>query len=75
MSITGMYIISCMPFDRFPRRMLSSWLPSPRCRGAANMTYGRTMTKVKAQLLTLTPQIQIGPSLRAADDREKWRMQ
>ena len=37
--------VSRMPFDRIPRRMLSSWLPSPRCRGAAKMTYGRTMKK------------------------------
>ena len=40
--------VSRIPFNRLPRRMLSSWLPSPRCRGAAKMTYGRTMKKAKA---------------------------
>jgi len=40
--------VSRMPFDRLPRRMLSSWLPAPRCTGATKMTYGRTMKKAMA---------------------------
>ena len=34
-----------MPFERLPRRMLSSWVPEPRPRGAPKMTYGRTIYK------------------------------
>jgi len=40
--------VSRMPFDRLPRRMLSSWLPAPRCTGATKITYGRTMKKAMA---------------------------
>ena len=40
--------VSRMPFDRLPRRMLSSWFPAPRCTGATKMTYGRTMKKTMA---------------------------
>ena len=47
--------VSRMPFDRLPRRMLSSWLPSPRCRGAAKMTYGGTMKKATA-MFDINPQ-------------------
>ena len=38
--------VSCMPFDRLPRRILSSWLPFSRCRDAAKMTDGRTIGAV-----------------------------
>ena len=31
--------VSRTHFDRLLRRMFSSWLPFPRCRGAAKMTY------------------------------------
>ena len=53
--------VSRMPFDRLPRRMLSSWLPDPRCRGAAKMTYGRRMKKAMAIFDPLT--LKIGTSL------------
>ena len=32
-----------MDFQRLPRRMLSSWVPCPRPRGAPPMTYGRSI--------------------------------
>ena len=32
-----------MEYDRLPRRMLSSWVPCPRPRGAPPMTYGRSV--------------------------------
>ena len=34
-----------MPFDRLPRKMLSSWCTSKRPKGAPQMTYGRTINK------------------------------
>ena len=37
--------VSRMPFDRLPRRLLSSWLPHKRPRGAPEMTFGKTMIK------------------------------
>ena len=37
--------VSRMDFERLPRRMLSSWVPAPRPRGAPKMTYGRTIYK------------------------------
>ena len=59
--------VSRMPFDRLPRRMLSSWSPSPRCTGAAKMTYGRTMKKAMA-IFDINPQ----NWYELAADREKW---
>jgi len=38
--------VSRMPFDYLPRRMLSSWLPSSRCRGAAKATYAKRWKKL-----------------------------
>ena len=35
--------VSRMPFDRLPRRLLSSWLPYKRSRGTSEMTFGKTM--------------------------------
>ena len=60
--------VSRMPFDRLPRRMLFSWIPSLRCRGAAKMTYGRTMKKAMA-IFDINP-----PNWYelAANRREKW---
>ena len=38
--------VSRMPFDRLPRRLLSSsWLPYKKPRGAPEMTFGTTMLK------------------------------
>ena len=37
--------VSRMPFDRLPRRLLSSWLPYKRSRGVSEMTFGKTMIK------------------------------
>jgi len=59
--------VSRMPFDRLPRRMLSSWFPAPRCTGATKMTYGRTMKKAMATF-DINPQ----NWYELAADREKW---
>jgi hypothetical protein len=37
--------IARMPFDRTPRRMLSSWVAAPRPSGGQLMTYGRSVFK------------------------------
>ena len=37
--------VSRMNFERLPRQMLSSWVPSDRPQGAPQMTYGRTIKK------------------------------
>jgi hypothetical protein len=37
-----------MPFERLPRKMLSSWCATKRPRGAPQMTYGRTIGKALA---------------------------
>jgi hypothetical protein len=37
--------IALMPFDRTPRRMLSSWVAAPRPSGGQLMTYGRSVFK------------------------------
>lgn len=34
-----------MSFDRTPRKLLSSWVNSPRPRGAPEFTYGRGIYK------------------------------
>ena len=34
-----------MSFNRLPRRMLSSWVNHKRPKGAAEMTYGRSVKK------------------------------
>jgi hypothetical protein len=64
-----------MPFDRLPRRMLSSWFPAPRCTGATKMTYryGRTMKKAMANFDIIII-IKINPLnwYELAADREKW---
>ena len=37
--------VSRMPFDRLPRRMLSSWVAAKRPSGGQLMTYGRSVSK------------------------------
>ena len=54
--------------ERLPRRMLSSWVPQPRPRGAPPMTYGRSINKA---LLDFNINTQSWPSLAA--DRVAWR--
>ena len=34
-----------MPWNRLPRKMLTSWVRSPRPRGCPKMTYGRSLKK------------------------------
>ena len=54
--------------QRLPRRMLSSWVPHPRPRGAPPMTYGRG---IKKALLEFNIEQSSWPSLAA--DRVAWR--
>jgi hypothetical protein len=60
--------VSRMPYDRLPRRMLSSWVPTRRPAGCPEMTYGRTMYKTMAKFgidRSTWPEL--------AADREAWR--
>ena len=57
-----------MPFDRLPRRMLSSWVSSTRPRGAPRMTYGRSIRKA---LKKFKIGLDSWPELAA--DRAAWR--
>ena len=52
--------VSRMPFDRLPRRMLSSWLPAPRCTGAQRWPMAEQWKKLW-RLSTLT--LKTGTSL------------
>ena len=37
--------VARMPFERLPRKMLSSWVAAPRASGGQLMTYGRSIQK------------------------------
>ena len=58
-----------MPFNRLPRRMLSSWVPSTRPSGAPRMTYGRGIRKA---LKKFNIDLDSWPELAA--DRDAWRV-
>jgi hypothetical protein len=61
--------VSRMDFnDRLPRRMLSSWVPHPRPRGAPMMTYGRSARKA---LEKFSIDSEMWPKLAA--DRAAWK--
>ena len=60
--------VSRMPFDRLPRRLLSSWLPYERPRGAPEMTFGKTMIKA---LKTFDIDPKHWPAMAA--NRTNWR--
>ena len=60
--------VSRMPFDRLPRRLLSSWLPYKRPRGAPEMTFGKTMIKA---LKTFDIDPKHWPAMAA--NRNNWR--
>ena len=60
--------VSRMPFDRLPRRMLSSWVPHRRPVGAPTMTYGRSVFKALDKFHLDVPR---WPELAA--DRAAWR--
>ena len=60
--------VSRMPFDRLPRRLLSSWLPHKRPRGAPEMTFGKTMIKA---LKTFNIDPKHWPAMAA--NRTNWR--
>ena len=36
--------VARMPFERLPRKMLSSWVAAPRVAGGQLMTYGRSVS-------------------------------
>jgi len=52
-----------MDFDRLPRKMLSSWVPSARPTGCPNMTCGRSIGKALNRL---------GIALDGWADRTAW---
>ena len=60
--------VSRMPFDRLPRRLLSSWLPYKRSRGAPEITFGKTMIKA---LKTFDIDPKHWPAMAA--NRTNWR--
>ena len=60
--------VSRMPFERLPRRMLSSWVPHRRPVGAPTMTYGRSVFKA---LDKFNLDVERWPELAA--DRNAWR--
>ena len=57
-----------MDFERLPRRMLSSWVPCPRPRGAPPMTYGRSIGAALNEFC-----IGAGEWASLAANRETWR--
>ena len=57
-----------MDFERLPRRMLSSWVPCPRPRGAPPMTYGRSIGGALAEF-----NIDADEWAGLAADRTAWR--
>ena len=59
--------VSRMSFERLPRQMLSSWVPSDRPQGAPRMTYGRTINKA---LKKFNIDLDTWPQLAA--DRALW---
>ena len=60
--------VARMPFDRLPRRMLSSWVASKRPTGAPTMTYGRTLKKALKKF-----DIDIDTWHERAQDRGWWQ--
>ena len=60
--------VARMPFERLPRKMLSSWVAAPRQLGGQLMAYGRSTHKV---LDALAIPFQSWPTLAA--DRAAWR--
>ena len=60
--------VSRMPYERLPRRMLSSWVPATRPKGCPEMTYGRTMYRAM-ELFGIDRAT--WPALAA--DRDAWR--
>jgi hypothetical protein len=57
-----------MPFDRTPRRMLTSWVAAPRPSGGQLMTYGRGIYRALE-----TFNIPRASWAQLADDRVAWR--
>ena len=60
--------VARMSYDRLPRKMLSSWVPSKRPKGAPEFTYGRGLHKaLKKAELSKDNWFQL------AENREQWR--
>ena len=60
--------VSRMSFDRLPRKMLSSWVPSKRPRGAPEFTYGRGLYKALKKV-----DVNRDSWHELASNREQWR--
>ena len=60
--------VARMSYDRLPRKMLSSWVPSKPPKGAPEFTYGRGLFKAlkKAELSE-------NNWFELAENREQWR--
>ena len=61
--------VSRMPYNRLPRKMLSSWVRSKRPRGAPQFTYGRMLRKSLKKA-----GIEYDGWVEHANDREQWRL-
>ena len=61
--------VARMDFDRLHRKMLSSWVLTPRPPGAPQFTYARGLHKALAKA-----QIPQGSWHAQAQDRESWRL-
>ena len=60
--------VARMPYNRLPRKMLSSWVPHKRPRGAPKMTYGRMLKKSLTKV-----GIRFESWQDLASEREQWR--
>ena len=60
--------VARMPFERTPRRMLSSWVPAPRPAGGQLMTFGRSAEKAMGKF-----NIPFSTWAELAADRAAWR--
>ena len=57
-----------MPWNRLPRKMLTSWIRSPRPRTCPKMTYGRSLKKSLKN-----SEINIETWHKLALDRSAWK--
>ena len=58
-----------MPWNRLPRKMLTSWVRSPRPRSCPKMTYGRLLKKSFKR----SSEINIETCHKLALDRSGWK--
>ena len=60
--------VARMTYDRLPRKMLSSWVPNKRPRGAPEFTYGRGLYKALKKV-----EVSKDNWYALAENREQWR--